>query len=373
MPNASLKIRAPRAILAAFSATMLLSAVFCTPPQVRAVETWEKLDKRLKQQIFHLNVGLKLRSKDGLWIYLSDMSPKLHYAVFSTSAEDRGYRVIGFGSTFPVKSALKDNTYFLTSRHVIDNAEGITKECQRFFAAMKLYAEQSGNGNPDARYKQLLAIVNLGTKPMDTAERAQYQATVDAIWDTYENNLSLHADPARVLFNKYSKANEVQSQQGYFLHAPGPVTQQPLEAKIYKIAKTDSEPDLAILSVADAHVAPLELDNAAASEGQEIQVIGYPTASEQLDVDKEKYYAPTFSTGRVSRVGPHILQVDAPITSGNSGGPVVSLRGKALGVVAMRAMSAKGGELANFGGAVPLSSIQSFAPELFPHISGAAQ
>ena len=140
-----------------------------------------------------------------------------------------------------------------------------------------------------------------------------------------------------------------------------------------KIAKTDSEPDLAILSVADAHVAPLELDNSAASEGQEIQVIGYPAASEQLDVDKEKYYAPTFSTGRVSRVGPHILQVDAPITSGNSGGPVVSLRGKALGVVAMRAMSAKGGELANFGGAVPLSSIQSFAPELFQRLVGEGQ
>ncbi|HEY9867900.1 MAG TPA: trypsin-like peptidase domain-containing protein, partial [Candidatus Obscuribacterales bacterium] len=78
---------------------------------------------------------------------------------------------------------------------------------------------------------------------------------------------------------------------------------------------------------------------------------------------------PTFNTGRISRVAPRILQVDAPVTTGNSGGPVVNQRGKVVGVVAVRALSARGGELPNFGGAITVHSVQSFAPELFEKLS----
>lgn len=109
----------------------------------------------------------------------------------------------------------------------------------------------------------------------------------------------------------------------------------------------------------------MELDMVVPSEGQEIQVIGYPMASDQLDSDSSKYYAPTFTTGRISRVTPKVLQVDASITTGNSGGPVVNQKGKVVGVVARRALSTSGSELTNFGGAVTASSMQSFVPELF--------
>ncbi|MDQ5964795.1 MAG: serine protease Do, partial [Cyanobacteriota bacterium erpe_2018_sw_39hr_WHONDRS-SW48-000098_B_bin.30] len=152
---------------------------------------------------------------------------------------------------------------------------------------------------------------------------------------------------------------------GYFMHPPGPITQQPLVAKIYKVAKNDSEPDLAVLTVEKTAVLPMELDMVVPSEGQEIQVIGYPMASDQLDSDSSKYYAPTFTTGRISRVTPKVLQVDASITTGNSGGPVVNQKGKVVGVVARRALSTSGSELTNFGGAVTASSMQSFVPELF--------
>jgi S1-C subfamily serine protease len=170
-----------------------------------------------------------------------------------------------------------------------------------------------------------------------------------------------------VLFSKYAKLAEIHDQEGFFLHPAGPVSQKPLEATLYKISHGDKEPDIAILSVADAHVLTLDFETAAANEGQEIQVIGYPTTSDTIDADlSAKFYAPTFNTGRVSRVAPHTLQVDAPISVGNSGGPVVSTRGKVLGVVATRALSARGGELP-IGGAVPFQAVQSFAPELFGH------
>jgi len=345
---------------------MLLCASFVSL-KAEAVETWERLDKRIKGQVFQLNVGLKLRLKNGLWVQLADLSPKYHYPVYSTSVEDKGYRVVGFGTCFPIKTSKTDKLYLLTNRHVIDSSEQIIKECERFYAGMRLYAEQTATaGDINRRKQELLTLINLNTKKdLSTGERAAYQATADAIWDTYETYLSIKADPSRLLFQKYLQGVGLESEIDYFLHRPGPVTQAALTAQLYKVARTDSDPDLAILTMAAGSTLPLEFDSIKPSEGQEIQVIGYPTASDQIDLDASKYYAPTFHTGRVSRVGPRTLQVDAPITTGNSGGPVISLRGKVLGVVAVRALSARGGELPNFGGAITAETVQSFAPELF--------
>ncbi len=335
-----------------------------------ALDTWEKVDKRVKSQIYELNVGLKLRVKDNLWAQLADLSPKGHFPVYSTSREDKGFRVVCFGSSFPVRTSQTDKTFFLTSAHVLSGGEQIVKECERFYAAMRLYAEQPDASNADAKYKELLQIVNLSTKGKGLvgSELQTYQTTVDAIWDTYETYLSLRADPGRVMFKKYLKQAGVEPQYGYFLHPPGPVTQTPTEARVYKTAHSDKEPDIGILTASGTTISGLEFDTLPASEGQEVQVMGYPVASEIIDKDADKHYSPTLNSGRISRVTPTLLQVDAPVSKGNSGGPVVSIRGKVLGVVALRAIL-NGTELPNFAGAVTTQSVQSFAPELFSKLS----
>lgn len=339
-------------------------------PSASAQQTWEKLDRKIKPSIHQLNVAIKMRIKGGLWAHLSDLSPKFRFPVFSLSTEDKGYRVVGFGTAFPVKTNQIDKTFFLTSGHVVDTADPLIKEAERFYAAMRLYAEHTAAGKDvDARLKEVLQIVNLSVKKeLNPQERTLYQSTVDGIWDKYEAHLSMRADPGRGLFKKYSAMMQFEPEVGYFLHAPGPITQAALEAKLYKVARNKNDPDLAILQVPKA-MPTIELDAFTPSEGQEIQVIGYPTASDQIDLDSNKYYAPTFNTGRVSRVAPRMLQVDAPITKGDSGAPVVNLRGKVVGVVAVRAMSPQGHELPNYGGAVTIPSVQAFAPELFGKLS----
>jgi hypothetical protein len=348
----------------ALSSCLILPA---TEQPAGADETWERLDKRLKGQVLHLNVALKMRLKSGLFVQLTDASPKYRYPVFGTTSDDRGYRVVGFGTAFPIASKQHDKTYYLTSDHVVTSGTELTKECQRFYAAMRLAAEKTANGgNVDARFKDLLNTVNLSMKKdMSAAEKAQYVATIDGIWDVYESYLSLRADPGRLLFQKYLSQVGVDYDIGYFLHKVGPVSDPAIQATIYKTTKGVNDPDIAILSSPQNSLLPLDFDIVQPSEGQDIEVVGYPAASDQIDIDAGKYYSPTFTSGRISRIAPRMLQIDAPITTGNSGGPVVSQRGKVVGVVARRARAAHGEELSNFGGAVTIDSIRSFAPELF--------
>jgi S1-C subfamily serine protease len=346
----------------------LLSAGLSLPNY--ASENWERLDKKLKSQVFQLNVGLKLKLIDGKSVQLADLSPKYHYPIFGITQEDHGFRVVGSGTCFPIMVKTKvvspNDTYFVTNRHVVQSGLTLIKEAERFFAAIRLYAEQTAAGKSvQTRHAELIEILNLSIKKkLSTTELKNYQSTADAIWDTYEAYLSVKADPARALFARYKAMDELQSTVGYFIHEPGSVSKPAKEAKVYKIGKPESDPDLAILSV-PGKFPGIELDSIAPREGQEIQVVGYPSASEQIDIDAAKYYTPTFSSGRISRVDNRMLQVDAPITTGNSGGPVLSLRGKALGVVAVRAISTLGSELPNFGAAFSAQTLRAFAPELF--------
>jgi S1-C subfamily serine protease len=339
-----------------------LLAAICGAGPAPAANTWEAVDKRVKQQVCKLNVGLKLQLYDGRWLYLSDLSPKLHLPVFSASSADKGFRVVSTGSAFPVQGA-KDETWLLTSKHVIESADDLTKECERFFAAMRYQAEQNARGGDvDRAFGKLLDVVNLSIKPgLTQEERAEYATTVDAIWDTYEAQLSLQADPERQKFLKYARMAVVKHLVRTFVHRPGAATQQALEAKLIKAGQAQT--DLALLSLKGVHVSPMELDAKPAAEGEEIQIVGYPVAAEQIET--AKIYTPTFTTGRVSRVTPSMVQVDATVQKGDSGGPLINSLGKVLGVVAVKAPPEASGAAVKLGGAVPVATIRTFAPELF--------
>lgn len=359
--------------------TILITASLIVPYSTQAAESWEKIDKRLKTQVYHLNIGLKIRLNDKYYVELADLTPNSHLAVFATRTDDPGYRVVGYGSTFPIKtkpqSSKETAYYFLTNRHVAESAEPIISECQKFFAAAILYAEQTSPLNADDKLENILAIINDTTKnskERTSAKIAAYRQLVDSIWNAYESQLSIKADPQRSLYNKYLTKANLEFSTGYFLHCAGPVSNPSIEATLYRVGREGVDPDLAILKVESkqdslktlAPILAIDLDNEAAVEGQEIQVIGYPSASDQIDADAGKYYLPTFSTGRISRVAPKTIQVDASITTGNSGGPVINMKGKAVGVVANRAISKSGSELTNFAGAISVPSIKSFAPEI---------
>ncbi len=350
------------------------SAVVAKPKSTEAF-SWEKADKALKQQVYQVNVGVIMKLKDGQFVQLSDLSPKYKLPVFTTSPQFRGWRVLSYGSAFPVRTSKSDVTYFLTSRHVVDKAEPTIKECERFFAAMRLFAEQTANSRDvEGRYRELQTIVNWSqTKKMNTGEKAIYNQTVDAIWDCYETYISERVDPSRTTFRKYLGLVTVLSDISYFIHPPGPVSQAPLKGHLYRMSNSaPNEPDLALLTVKSTNISTLDLDDRTPSEGQEVQVIGYPLESDQIDQDSFNYFTPTFSTGRISRVTPRTLQVDAAVQVGNSGGPVVNIQGKVIGVMARRARdNDTKEEIRKFAAAVTVPCVREFAPELFGKLSSA--
>jgi hypothetical protein len=351
---------------AAALALSLLTVISVSAPSL-AVEGWEKFDKHWKTQVLEINVGIKFKLRDALFCQIADMSSTYHDYVFSASNRDPGYRVVQVATAFPVK-AKGNKTYILTARHVFDSTDKLVFAFQQFYSGMRLYAEQTAtNRDAEERFRELLQIINLSTKKREwsQAEKITYETTRENIWDTYYTYLSTKADPSRTRFEKYLKLANVTAEVGYFLHVSGPVTQPPLIAKLLKASKPDTDPDIAVLTVEKNNLVPLELDPEEANEGQEVQVIGYPIASDQIDTEANNYYTPTFSNGHVTRVTPHLVQVDASITTGNSGGPVMSQRGKVLGLIVRRALTDSGAELNKFAAAISVQQIKEFAPELF--------
>ena len=205
---------------------------FNLPRTLTPAKHGKQLTNKSNSRSARSSVGLKLRLNDGHWLYISDLSPAAHLPVFSASNEDKGYRIVGTGSGFPVQSSGEGTTLFVTSKHVVESADEIAKECGRFFAAMRMQAERTAKGaSVDAQFKHLLDIVNLSVKKgMSEQERKEYQDTVDQIWNTYETFLSMRADPKRVMFQKYAEQVGVDSTIRTFIHRPGPATQPVLPA-----------------------------------------------------------------------------------------------------------------------------------------------
>lgn len=341
----------------------MIGALACwlTMPCAYASPGWENVDKQVRGEIFQINVAIKTKLKDNLYAQLSDLSPRMHYPVFSTSTIDRGFRVVGYGTCFPVKTAKRDRTYFFTNKHVIDFGDGMLQECQRFFAAMRLHAERTAAfTDPESRYKDLMRIVNLSArKDVSSVEKSIYQATVDSIWDTYDSQLSIKADPKRTLLAKYSKLAGFDGSAAYFIHPPGAAIKAPLEAVLYRAAETAKEPDLAILAT-KANIGGLELETVSPVDHEPVQAAGYPV--DKRGAKPATVYNPTFSAGKITRMVPGMVQFDAPVRKGDSGGPLLNQRGKVIGVIVRRASESG---IDKFAGAISALAVREFVPELF--------
>jgi len=113
------------------------------------------------------------------------------------------------------------------------------------------------------------------------------------------------------------------------------------------VLATDERRDLAIVKIAGFDLPALDLGNSdTLSVGEAVLVVGNPRGLEG-----------TVTAGILSAVrdsdGFKVLQTDAAVNPGNSGGPLVNSKGHAIGVVSFKLRSAEG---LNF--AIPINYVR---------------
>jgi hypothetical protein len=120
------------------------------------------------------------------------------------------------------------------------------------------------------------------------------------------------------------------------------------------VLATDEPRDLAIIKVVGVELPILELGNSdALIVGEPLVVVGSPRGLEGTVT------AGILSSVRDSGEGFKVLQTDAAVNPGNSGGPLVNSKGQAIGVVSYKLRSAEG---LNF--AIPINYVRGLLNNL---------
>jgi S1-C subfamily serine protease len=132
------------------------------------------------------------------------------------------------------------------------------------------------------------------------------------------------------------------------------------------IVASDATLDLAVLSVGGTNLPYIALgDSDVASSGQPAQALGYPfgrqlllddsTSRRPQTVPELSTIAGTISAVRSSDAERRLLQIDANLNPGNSGGPLVDRDGFAVGVIRARLVDAP-----SIGFAIPINQVKAF-------------
>ena len=130
-----------------------------------------------------------------------------------------------------------------------------------------------------------------------------------------------------------------------------------LKGKAYAVSvvDTDRPHDLALLQAKTTDLIPLPLgDSAAMARGAKVYVAGYPLADE-LGTNLKITRGTLSGLVKSDELGA-LLQIDAPINFGNSGGPLMNDRGEVIGVVNAKIVGAKD---ANMAFAVPVNTAKA--------------
>lgn len=114
-----------------------------------------------------------------------------------------------------------------------------------------------------------------------------------------------------------------------------------------RVVDRDAANDLALIKVAVAS-RPIPIAAHEPAKGEEIATLGYPVAS-ALGTEQKATFGRVNALSGI-RNDSRVIQIDAPLQPGNSGGPVLNRRGEAVGVVmatfsTVRAVRITGGTL----------------------------
>lgn len=139
----------------------------------------------------------------------------------------------------------------------------------------------------------------------------------------------------------------------------------PYEIKSYG-APVGEGKDVAIIKIEIENAPVLKIADSKTVQLQDrVTVAGYPGAADTALLDQKATVESSFTDGRVSARklmsdGAPVLQVSAPATHGNSGGPVLNDKGEVIGMLTFRGDTVNDQEVVGFSFVVPANTIMEF-------------
>lgn len=205
-----------------------------------------------------------------------------------------------------------------------------------------------------------------------TDETVTYQVAYIGLSDWYEQDKQYFYDQgfgdylseerisqlldALVTFNaNYMSVTDVAKDYNVYMGAqvPGVATGVvPTKATVVEAGEASPGKDVAVLKIEAENLPTVPIgDDAEISPGDEVYVIGYPGAATFHEyISEESVGEPSFTAGKVSAKktstgGFEVIQMDAAITHGNSGGPVVDSKGRVVGIATFGTVDEDTGEM----------------------------
>ncbi|HEY2333354.1 MAG TPA: trypsin-like peptidase domain-containing protein [Acidimicrobiales bacterium] len=149
-----------------------------------------------------------------------------------------------------------------------------------------------------------------------------------------------------------------------------------VQARQAKLVGSDTDADIAVLQLSNVSgLTPADLgDSSTLQVGDDVVAIGNALAlrgSPTVTKGIVSALGRTLDTGTVTMTG--LLQTDASISSGNSGGPLVNALGKVIGINTAVATSTNTTSAENIGFAIPINSVMPVVQRLKSGGSAAAK
>jgi S1-C subfamily serine protease len=324
---------------------------------VNKVEINEKRFDQLVDSVRKLDTsGLILSPEKKLDIVLNALYTR-PFRFFITTSEylKQAHRVVSTGTGFFISG----NGYIVTNCHVIDRDSAFIRK-EFILSTFREVTESNINSlesswevelTPEQRnllYNTYVFIYSrLSTLILFDVQKKIY---VEYKMDADDSGYTIISKPARVI-NKG----------------------KPMPGKDVALLKIDAGNNLPALSLSN---------EPAANVGSQVYVYGYPGyVANNVYLAPDAVIEPTLTTGIISGIktsigGWPVIQTDAAISYGSSGGPVCDQYGQVIALATFGSMGQKPGELAaGFNFAIPVSIVKEYidSANLQPSLSDASR
>jgi serine protease Do len=169
-------------------------------------------------------------------------------------------------------------------------------------------------------------------------------------------------------YAEYLSIGKVQTKASVVMQSTMPGqngTPKVFNSEIKKFGKTIPDEDVAILKISGVSNLPtIKLgDSKTTVVGNRVISIGFPGAITQNFGESKTLSEPTLTSGSVSAIQKGLIQTEAVVSPGSSGGPLFNEKGEVVGVASFITLNDKGAAVGGGNFFVPTSVLNQFLQE----------